>query len=96
MWLTWLLNSSILDGVTMDHHAMLDRGVDGLVADAGVRGGVAVAPLCCCHPISLFCSNFFVTCSLRYVFPMSLMLNPFFLMAFNTADVPWGILLKSE
>ena len=65
MWLTWLLNSSILDGVIVDRHAMLDSGVDGLVAavlDVGVHG---VAPLCCCLRLSLFCSNFFCTCSLR-------------------------------
>ena len=102
IWLTWLFNSSILDddddGVIADRRAMLDRGgVSGLVAVAGVRGGGVAAALtpplrrCCCR-----LSNFFCKCSLRYVFPMSLMLKPFFFNAFMTAAVPCGVLLKSE
>ena len=69
---------------------MLDRGVvvSGLVADAGVCGGVAIAPLGpplrCCRRLSIFLCK----CSLRYVFPMSLMLNPFCLSAVITAAVP--------
>ena len=69
------LDSELCAGGVKGDMPLVD-GVGGKTAPVHT-GVVATAPSRLCR----FSVNFFV-------FPMSLMLNPFFLMAFNTADVP--------